>query len=115
MESNPVAGGFFLEERMEVMVGGKMLKFETGKIGRLADGSVMVAQGDTVVYASACAQKEAQALDFTPLRIDYTERFSAAGMTSGSYTKRDGRVRGCVWYVGGWVEARCHQFAALSI
>lgn len=105
MESAP-AGGFFLEERMEVMVGGKMLKFETGKIGRLADGAVTVTQGDTVVYASACAEKEPQALDFTPLRIDYFERFSAAGMTSGSYTKRDGKVRMVVSVrVMGWVEA----------
>lgn len=95
-----------MEERMEVMVGGKMLRFETGKIGRSADGSVTVTQGDTVVYASACAEKEPQEVDFTPLRIDYFERFSAAGMTSGSYTKRDGRVRSSMvvgmvaWLVG---------------
>ena len=36
-----------------------------------------------------------QDIDFTPLRIDYFERFSAAGMTSGSYTKRDGRASHC--------------------
>jgi polyribonucleotide nucleotidyltransferase len=77
---------------MEVEVGGKTLAFETGKIGRSADGSVTVRQGETVVYASACAENKPQELDFTPLRIDYFERFSAAGMTSGSYTKRDGRA-----------------------
>lgn len=69
-----------------------MLTFETGKIGRTADGSVTIRQGDTLVYASACAENKPQELDFTPLRIDYFERFSAAGMTSGSYTKRDGRA-----------------------
>ena len=99
MDSGP-PGGFFIEERMEVMVGGKMLRFETGKIGRTADGSVTVTQGETVVYASACAESKPQDLDFTPLRIDYFERFSAAGMTSGSYTKRDGRVRKCVCVLG---------------
>ena len=31
--------------------------------------------------------------DFAPLRVDYMERFSAAGMTSGGYNKRDGRCR----------------------
>lgn len=85
-------GTFFTEEKMEVEVGGKTLAFETGKIGRSADGSVTVRQGETVVYASACAENKPQELDFTPLRIDYFERFSAAGMTSGSYTKRDGRA-----------------------
>ncbi|EWM22313.1 polyribonucleotide nucleotidyltransferase [Nannochloropsis gaditana] len=85
-------GTFFTEEKMEVEVGGKILAFETGKIGRSADGSVTVRQGETVVYASACAENKPQELDFTPLRIDYFERFSAAGMTSGSYTKRDGRA-----------------------
>ena len=41
------------------------------------------------MYASACAENKPQKeLDFTPLRVDYLERFSAAGMTSGSYTKR---------------------------
>eukprot|EP00904_Undaria_pinnatifida_P002993 jgi/Undpi1/12695/HiC_scaffold_6.g02363.m1 len=30
--------------------------------------------------------------DFAPLRVDYMERFSAAGMTSGGYNKRDGRA-----------------------
>lgn len=100
MDSAP-PGGFFMEERMEVMVGGKMLRFETGKIGRSADGSVTVQQGDTVVYASACAEKQPQEVDFTPLRIDYFERFSAAGMTSGSYTKRDGKVGGEEGVVGG--------------
>lgn len=28
---------------------------------------------------------------FAPLRVDYMERFSAAGMTAGGYNKRDGR------------------------
>lgn len=36
------------------------------------------------------AQKSAKT-DFAPLRVDYMERFSAAGMTSGGYNKRDGR------------------------
>ena len=33
-----------------------------------------------------------QEVDFTPLRVDYFERFSAAGLTSGSYNKRDGKA-----------------------
>jgi polyribonucleotide nucleotidyltransferase len=42
------------------------------------------------VYGNCCCVF--QDVDFTPLRVDYFERFSAAGMTSGSYTKRDGKA-----------------------
>jgi polyribonucleotide nucleotidyltransferase len=41
-----------------------------------------------LICGVACVQD----VDFTPLRVDYFERFSAAGMTSGSYTKRDGKA-----------------------
>jgi polyribonucleotide nucleotidyltransferase len=57
--------GYFIEEKMEVFVGGRMLRFETGKIGRTADGSVTLTQGDTVVYSTACAQKEAAVGDIS--------------------------------------------------
>lgn len=52
------SGGFFIEQAMEVFVGGKKLKFETGKIGRTADGSVTLTVGDCVLYSSACADKD---------------------------------------------------------
>jgi len=44
-----------------------------------------------MIYTTACAEKKPGALDFVPLKIDYQERFSSAGMTSGGYNKRDGR------------------------
>jgi polyribonucleotide nucleotidyltransferase len=47
---------------------------------------------DDTLYATAArdaAPKEG--LDFLPLSVDYQERFSSAGTTSGSYNKRDGR------------------------
>lgn len=66
--------------------------FETGKIGRQADGSVMVTMGETVVFASACATKSvAPEVDFLPLRVDYQEKFSSAGKTLGGFIKREGR------------------------
>jgi polyribonucleotide nucleotidyltransferase len=39
-------------------VGGKTLKFETGKIGRQADGSVTLTVGECVLYSSAVAGKD---------------------------------------------------------
>lgn len=65
---------------------------ETGKIGRQAAGAVTVTRGDTVLYATAARDDEPkEGLDFLPLSVEHQERFSSAGLTSGSYNKRDGR------------------------
>ncbi|KAG5186243.1 polyribonucleotide nucleotidyltransferase [Tribonema minus] len=45
-----------------------------------------------MLYTTACADSSAGLLDFAPLKVDYQERFSSAGMTSGGYNKRDGRA-----------------------
>jgi polyribonucleotide nucleotidyltransferase len=71
---------------------GKVISFETGRVARQAAGSVIVKQGDTVVFCTACAESSSQpGMDFLPLRVDYAERFSSTGRTSGSYMKREGR------------------------
>src|SRR5438105_4320818 len=79
-------------ETLEVSVGNQTLKFETVKIATHANGSIMLHCGDTVVFASACAAPEAAAeVDFFPLRVDYQEKYSAAGKTSSGFIKREGR------------------------
>jgi len=79
-------------ETITVQVGKKNLKFETGKIARQANGSVMVHCDETVVFASACASPSAgEGLDFLPLRVDYQEKYSSAGRTAGGFIKREGR------------------------
>ena len=48
--------------------------------------------GDTVVLATACAQKEPRAgVDFLPLTVDYRENTYAAGKIPGGFFKREGR------------------------
>lgn len=70
----------------------KELIFETGKIAKQANGSVLVRYGDTIVFSSACASPEAAAdIDFLPLRVDYQEKFFSAGKTLGGFIKREGR------------------------
>jgi len=65
---------------------------ESGKIGRQASGAVTLQRGDTVLYATAaCDKSPKEGLDFLPLSVDYQERFSSVGQTSGGYNKRDGR------------------------
>ncbi|HSX13603.1 MAG TPA: polyribonucleotide nucleotidyltransferase [Chlamydiales bacterium] len=82
----------FKHETITVPVGDKTIKFETGKIARQANGSVLVQCGDTVVFSSACAAPTAaEGIDFFPLRVDYQEKFSAAGKTAGGFIKREGR------------------------
>jgi len=68
------------------------LVFQTGKIGRQAAGAVTLTRGDTILYSTAARDKDPkESLDFIPLSVDHQERFSSAGLTSGSYNRRDGR------------------------
>ncbi len=77
---------------LEIEIQGKKICFETGKMARQAGGSVVVKQGDTVVFASACsADTPTVGVDFVPLRVDYQEKFSSAGKTLGGFIKREGR------------------------
>lgn len=79
-------------EILTIQVGNQTLKFETGKVARQANGSVLVHSGETVVFASACAAPTASAeIDFFPLRVDYQERYSAVGRTAAGFIKREGR------------------------
>lgn len=65
---------------------------QTGKIGRQAAGAITLTRGDTVLYATAARDSDPKEnIDFLPLSVEHQERFSSAGMTSGSYNKRDGR------------------------
>eukprot|EP00953_Heterococcus_sp_UTEX-ZZ885_P033644 17485-Heterococcus_DN1.PRE.3 len=68
---------------LTVHVAGQELIFETGRIGRQAHGAILSRDGDTMLYTTACADSSSGLLDFVPLKIDYQERFSSAGMTSG--------------------------------
>ncbi len=70
----------------------KEISFETGKIAKQAGGAVLVRQGETLVFATACAAPKPNAeTDFLPLRVDYQEKFFSAGKTLGGFIKREGR------------------------
>lgn len=82
----------FNEEKVSVTIGGKELIFETGKVARQANGSVILRCDDTVILSTACASKQASSeIDFLPLRVDYIEKFSSAGKTLGGFIKREGK------------------------
>ncbi|MBI2907545.1 MAG: polyribonucleotide nucleotidyltransferase [Chloroflexi bacterium] len=73
-------------------IAGRTLTIETGRLANLANGSVTVRYGDTVVLVTACAATEPrEGVDFLPLTVDYEERLYAAGKIPGGYIKREGR------------------------
>ena len=76
---------------IQFQVAGKSMSFETGKVGRQASGAVMARTEDTIVYSTVCKEREAQPVDFTPLRVDWFARYSAVGQTIGAFHRRDSR------------------------
>ena len=73
-------------------IGPVPITIETGKLARLADGSVTVRSGETIVLVSAVSAttvKEGQ--DWFPLTVDYREKAAAVGKFPGGYFKREGR------------------------
>ncbi|XP_068634242.1 probable polyribonucleotide nucleotidyltransferase 1, chloroplastic [Aristolochia californica] len=79
---------------VKIPVGDRHILVETGHIGRQASGAVTVTDGETIVYTSVClADLPSEPSDFFPLSVNYQERFSAAGRTSGGFFKREGRAK----------------------
>ncbi len=79
-------------QRLEMPLGAHTLSIETGRMAKQADGAVVVRLGDTVVLATACAQKEPRVgVDFLPLTVDYRENTYAGGKIPGGFFKREGR------------------------
>ena len=76
----------------EMELAGRKLVIETGKIAGLANGSVVVKYGDTVVMVNVTASKEPrEGIDFFPLSVDYEEKLYAVGKIPGSFQKREGK------------------------
>ncbi len=71
----------------------RVVTIETGRLARQADGSVTIRQGNCILLATVCANKEPKdGQDFFPLSVDYQEKFASAGRIPGSFFKREGRL-----------------------
>src|SRR6185436_14110882 len=78
--------------KREVDINGTPLSFETGKLAKQADGSVLVRMGDSVVLVTACASPNPrEGIDFLPLTVDYKEYTYASGRIPGGFFKREGK------------------------
>jgi polyribonucleotide nucleotidyltransferase len=79
-------------ENVTVQVGDSPISFETGKLAKQANGSVVVRSGDTVILVTAVgAQSPRPGADFFPLTVDVEERMYAAGKIPGGFIKRESR------------------------
>ena len=62
---------------LTLQIGDSQVTIETGRIGRQANGAVMVTEGETVMYATICAGREVTADGgFVPLTVNYQEQFN---------------------------------------
>ncbi|AKX93818.1 polyribonucleotide nucleotidyltransferase [Moorella thermoacetica] len=78
--------------RKTLVVAGRDLTLETGRLAKQAGGAVMVSYGGTMVLVTATASEEPrEGIDFFPLTVDYEERLYAAGKIPGGFIKREGR------------------------
>ena len=82
----PISTSFFLPDGREVFI-------ETGKLASLADGSVVVRCGKTMIFATVVSATEAKPdQSFFPLSVDYQEKFSAAGRIPGNFFRRETKL-----------------------
>ncbi|XP_062219675.1 polyribonucleotide nucleotidyltransferase 2, mitochondrial [Phragmites australis] len=88
----PQPGRKVLESfREEFEIGGRTIAFETGKVARFANGSVVISMDDTHVLATVAAAKSSEPVrDFLPLTVDYQEKQYAQGVIPTTYMRREG-------------------------
>jgi polyribonucleotide nucleotidyltransferase len=79
----------FACKRVGVVVGGREIILETGRLAAQADGAVWIQCGDTVVLVTACSQPLNFDKGFFPLTVDYSEKMYAAGRIPGSFFRRE--------------------------
>ena len=76
----------------EYELAGRKLVVESGKMAGLANGSVLIRDGETVILACATASAAPRdGIDFLPLSVDFEERMYSVGRIPGGYLKREGK------------------------
>ncbi len=79
--------------RESVLINGKPLTFETGRLAKQAHGSILISYGESMVLVTAVSGEERPGLDFFPLTCEYVEKTFAAGKIPGGFFKREARQR----------------------
>ncbi len=79
--------------RESVMLGGRELTLETGRLAKQSHGSILITFGETMVLVTAVCQDERPGIDFFPLTCEFVEKTYAAGKIPGGFFKREARLR----------------------
>ena len=80
------------KKEYRIKIGDEELIFEFNDLVEKANGSVIVSYGETKVLVTTTMSKEESRLDYLPLKVDYEERYYAAGeILGGKYNKREGK------------------------
>lgn len=80
----------FKINRKTMMLAGRELIIETGKMAKQANGSALITYGKTTILATAVMGKlQSIETDFFPLTVDYVEKMFASGKIPGGFFKRE--------------------------
>ncbi len=80
-----------MTNKYEMESGGRVLELEFGKIAKLANGSVTITVGETIILVTACSKSDPMDVDFLPLTVEVNEKAYAAGKIPGGFFKREAR------------------------
>jgi polyribonucleotide nucleotidyltransferase len=73
-----------------VEIGGRELRFETGRLAQQASGAVLVRYAESAVLVTAVMSDSVrEGIDFLPLTVDYLEKAYAAGRVPGGFFRRE--------------------------
>lgn len=80
-------------KKFEMELAGRPLRVDVGRVGKQANGAVLMHYGDTVVLSTATAsEKPREGIDFFPLSVEYNERLYSVGKIPGGFQKREGKA-----------------------
>lgn len=72
-------------------IAGRDISISTGKLAKLANGSVLMTMGGTAMLAAVTIDKKDAEQDFFPLSVEYIEKLYARGtINSSRFQKREG-------------------------
>jgi polyribonucleotide nucleotidyltransferase len=103
---------WFQPTSVEIELGGKPLRIETGKLAKQAGGAAVVSYGETVVLVTVTTSTPREGIDFFPLTVDYVEKYSAAGKIPGGFFKREARLSDREILVCRFIDRACRPLFA---
>jgi polyribonucleotide nucleotidyltransferase len=103
---------WFQPTTVELEVGGKPLRIETGKLAKQAGGAAVVRYGESVVLTTVTRSAPREGIDFFPLTVEYVEKYSAAGKIPGGFFKREARLSDREILVCRFIDRACRPLFA---